>query len=96
MSTNETSWAMVKKLACLEINEPAQDKQFAAEVANIMDFVTPLCHVNTTDVKPLFHPYQLQPHLRKDEVSEENQSQQLGEIAPLFANHFYLVPKVLD
>ncbi len=96
MNTNETDWVMIKKLACLESNDSSQDKLLERGMADIMKFVTPLCHVNTTGVQPLLHPYELQPHLRRDEVTEKNQSEQLGEISPCFANNFYLVPKVLD
>lgn len=84
-------------LANLAYLEPATDEQtLAAEIGNILDFALQLNHVDTSAIMPLFHPMHLHQAMRDDEVTEESCLQQLAEIAPIFEESCYLVPKVID
>lgn len=76
--------------------EAGEDTQLAEEVGAIMDFVEQLRQIQTTGIAPLFHPFDLHQRLREDAISEEDCRQQLAEIAPLFEDDLYLVPKVID
>lgn len=67
-----------------------------SEINAIIDFVTELKSIDTQHVAPLFHPVEHQQTLREDTVSEHDCSRQLAEIAPLFDEGFYWVPKVID
>lgn len=77
-------------------SESEDHRQLCEEVNAIMDFVEQLRQVDTTGQAPLFHPFDLHQRLRPDEVREKDCSKELAEIAPLFENGLYLVPKVID
>ncbi|OGV51375.1 MAG: glutamyl-tRNA amidotransferase [Legionellales bacterium RIFCSPHIGHO2_12_FULL_42_9] len=66
------------------------------EINAIIDFVEQLKTVDTKHVAPLFHPIDLHQHLRADAVTEDDCANQLAEIAPLFEEGLYWVPKVID
>ncbi|KTC86498.1 Asp-tRNA(Asn)/Glu-tRNA(Gln) amidotransferase subunit GatC [Legionella brunensis] len=85
----------VKQLAYLNA-ESSDNIKLAEEVSAIMDFVEQLKQVDTTGIAPLFHPFHLHQRLRTDEVSEKDCTEQLAEIAPLFGDNLYWVPKVID
>lgn len=91
----ETDLENIAQLACLE---PDADNyaQLTEEVGAIMDFVEQLRQIKTTGIAPLFHPFDLHQRLREDEISKEDCRKQLAEIAPLFEDDLYLVPKVID
>lgn len=84
-----------------EINELAYlDTEHSATLAKdieaIMDFVEKLRLVDTKNTIPLFHPFDLHQRLRADAVTESDCLAELAEIAPLFEDDLYLVPKVLE
>lgn len=95
MSFTEHELKNIAQLAYLD-GESDNNTQLAVEVNAIMDFVEQLRQVDTTGVRPLFHPFDLHQRLRADEITEKDCSEQLAEIAPLFEDGFYLVPKVID
>ncbi len=66
------------------------------EINAIIDFVEQLKTVDTTDVAPLFHPLGRHQILRHDEVTEGDCATELAQIAPLFEDGLYWVPKVID
>lgn len=81
-------------LAYLDVGE--ENSVLSEEISAIMDFVDQLAAVDTKQIAPLFHPFDLHQALRDDVVTEENCLEQLAAIAPLFEDDLYLVPKVLD
>lgn len=85
----------IEQLAYLD-SESDEHSQLAEEVHAIMDFIDQLRKVDTRNTAPLFHPADLQQRLRPDEVTEENCEAQLAELAPLFEDGLYQVPKVID
>lgn len=85
----------IAHLAYLDVDaEPSS--QLTQEIGAIIDFVDTLRSLDTTDIAPLFHPFALHQRLRPDSVTEEDCLQELQEIAPLFEDNLYLVPKVID
>lgn len=68
----------------------------ACDIEAIMDFVEQLKTANTTNILPLFHPFDLHQRLRPDVVTEEECIAELKAIAPHFEEDLYLVPKVLE
>ena len=86
----------IAALACLDLNTNDDMKaQLAHDVGVIMDYVEQLRQVNTENVTPLLHPLDLSQRLRTDKASEESCLAQLAELAPLFENDLYLVPKTV-
>ena len=84
----------IAALACLDLNTDAT-AQLTHDVSVIMDYVEQLRQVDTQNVMPLLHPLDLHQRLRADTASEASCLEQLDELAPLFENDLYIVPKTL-
>jgi aspartyl-tRNA(Asn)/glutamyl-tRNA(Gln) amidotransferase subunit C len=95
MPNSKESLEKVAALACIKIDNTATDK-LANDVASIMEFVEQLCNVDTKNVAPLYHPLDIYQRLRQDNCIEVNQVDKLAQIAPLFEDGHYLVPKVIS
>ncbi len=83
------------QLAYLDTKEQSTNS-LNDELNSIMNFVEQLRAANTQDVSPLFHPLAMHQRYREDEITEENCIAQLEEIAPLFEDDLYWVPKVIE
>lgn len=88
----------LKKIACLAYLEMEEDDSsvLIQEINSIMDFVDQLRAVDTQGIEPLSHPFNAQQRLRVDQITEEECLAELEAMAPLFEDHLYLVPKVLE
>ena len=95
MPISEHELQKIAALAYLEMDHTST-QQLTQDVTAIMAFVEQLRKIDTTDVTPLFHPLNLNQRLREDEVRTENCVAQLANIAPVFTDNLYLVPKVID
>lgn len=84
----------ISQLAYIDIEN--NEEALAKDVTEIMNFVEQLRAVDTKAVAPLYRPFDLHQRLRPDSVTEESCLQELEEIAPLFDDGMYLVPKVID
>ena len=85
----------IAHLARLHLEE--EEKQEAAKsISSILALIDQMQSVDTTDVAPLAHAFETSQRLRKDEVTEHNQRDELQKIAPSTANGLYLVPKVIE
>lgn len=95
MSTNI---AELKKIAALAYIDTHSENttQLLQDVGAIMNYVEQLRQIDTANTAPLLHPLDLHQRLRADEVHEENRTEELAKIAPLFVDGLYLVPKVID
>ena len=82
-------------LARLGIN--AQDTEsYTANLANMLNLVAEMSSVNTDNVAPMAHPFDVTQRLRPDQITESNQRDNFQAIAPQVEEGLYLVPKVLD
>ena len=93
MHNPENTFKKIAALAALDLN--TDTTQLAHDVSGIMDYVEQLTQVDTRGVTPLMHPLDLHQRLRADEASEKSCLDQLEELAPLFDQDLYLVPKAL-
>lgn len=66
------------------------------DINDIMDFVEQLRKYDTTNIAPLFHPFDLHQRLREDIATEESCINELESLAPLFEDGHYLVPRVIE
>ena len=76
-----------------------EDEQFddvVAKLSSIVDFVDQLQQVATDDVVPMAHPLNQSQRLRPDDVTESNERDEIQKNAPVVADGFYLVPKVIE
>lgn len=95
MTISQKDLEHIARLSYLQV-EPEHALQLTQEVGAIMDFVEELRHVNTANVAPLVYPFASHQRLRPDEVTEQACLAELEQLAPLFENDLYLVPKVID
>ena len=89
----------VKKIAILsQLALPEGEKltEIQDSLSDILDLVRQLEAIDTANVTPLAHPIEMVQRLREDVVTEENERVLLQESAPLTADGFYLVPKIID
>jgi aspartyl-tRNA(Asn)/glutamyl-tRNA(Gln) amidotransferase subunit C len=52
--------------------------------------------VNTEGIEPLSHPLDTTARLRSDEVTEKPDPEHFQRGAPATADHYYLVPRVVE
>lgn len=71
-------------------------KQYQIELNKIVDLVEKMQAVDTTDIKPLAHPYETVQILRADEITASNQRDLLQSTAPSIENGLFKVPKVIE
>lgn len=93
MSTTEDE---LNKIAALSYLDTNNTPHLLHDVSAIMDYVEQLRQIDTTDIIPLLHPLGLHQRLRADEVNDVNHAAELANLAPLFVDNLYLVPKVID
>lgn len=85
-----------KQISELAYLDTSLNAQLEKDIEAIMDFVEQLSAQDTSNILPLFHPFDLHQRLRPDAVTEEDCLAELAELAPLFEEDLYLVPKVLE
>ena len=88
----------LKTLAHLAYLDCGHDNTHALihEINAIIDFVEQLKTVDTSQIVPLFHPINHPQHLRDDNVTETDCTNQLTDLAPRFEDNLYWVPKIID
>jgi len=70
--------------------------QVTLRIAEILQMVSQLQALDTSDVEPMANPLDATQQLRPDEVTEDNQRDSFQAIAPATENGLYLVPKVIE
>ena len=85
----------VADLARLDIQADEVDA-YTRDLDKILDLAGQMQAVNTKDVKPMAHPWDLDQRLREDKVTESNQRDLMQSTAPKALNGLYLVPKVIE
>lgn len=83
----------VAKLARLELSEQEVEK-FSTQLGNILKYVEQMNEIDTADVKPMAHPFDIVNVMREDEVYYENTKDELLKNAPEEEDGFFRVPKI--
>lgn len=88
----------VEKIAHLaRLNMPTEAIAFyTPQLSTILELVEQMNQVNTTDIEPLAHSYDLAQRLRVDAITEPNQRDACQKIAPSVEAGLYLVPQVIE
>ena len=95
MSLNNDEVEKIAHLARLKVSDE-EVEQYRAELSNILDLVEQLNKVDTKDVAPMAHPFEVGQRLREDDVTEENQRESYQSCAQAVENGLFLVPKVIE
>jgi len=85
----------IAKLACLNVADEDLSS-IATNLTNILDLVAQMNAVDTTDVTPMSHPFDVVQRLREDVVTESDRREDFQAIAPAVEDGLYLVPKVIE
>ena len=68
-----------------------------ADLNQILDTIAAINNVNTENIEPIGHPFNISQRLREDEVTEFNQRDILQTLAPNnIESGFYLVPEIFE
>ncbi len=95
MALDRTDVEKIAHLARLQIDNN-DVPEYARNLSNILDLVDQMQSVDTDAVAPLAHPLDAVQRLRADQVSEQNQREQLQAVSPAVENGLFLVPKVIE
>ena len=95
MSLSNEEVGKIAHLARLKVSEE-EVEQYRAELSNILDLVEQLNQVDTKDVVPMAHPFEVGQRLREDDVTEANQRESYQSCAQAVEDGLFLVPKVIE
>ncbi len=85
----------IAHLARLQLS--AEEMQEAAgSISNILQLIDQMQAVDTSQLAPLAHAVDASQRLREDVVTEQNQREELQQLAPQTENGLYLVPRVIE
>lgn len=85
----------VADLAHLELSA-AELEQHSGHMRRILDYVSRLEQVDTSNVEPLAHPIEVVNVFRDDELTEMLPREQALQNAPKTDGKYFIVPAILD
>ncbi len=92
---DENTVRKIARLARIHLEEK-EVAPYTKELSNIMDWVAQLGELDTENVEPMTSVSDIQPSLRKDEINDGNQVEDVLVNAPESDHGFFLVPKVVE
>jgi aspartyl-tRNA(Asn)/glutamyl-tRNA(Gln) amidotransferase subunit C len=95
VSVDSAKVRAIAELARLAIPSHAE-ASLAAELSAVLDLFEALAAAPVDDLAPLAHPGDPVLRLRADAITEVDQRDAFGAIAPAESAGFYLVPKVIE
>ena len=66
------------------------------ELESILDLVKKMNSANTDSIEPMSHPLDLFQPLRRDEITEKDDRENLQKNAPSIQAGLFMVPKVIE
>lgn len=93
ITTNDIKKTAV--LSKLEFSDEQLEK-FNAQFAKIVGFVDKIGELNTDNISPTTHAVEKMNVVRKDEVQVSMPNEDIGSIAPKFADGSIIVPKIIE
>lgn len=82
-------------LAKLEIKE-SDIENHVKNFTNIINVIEKIHAIDTQNIAPMSHPFNLNQRLRKDEITESDQRELFQNLAPKKTDGLYLVPNVIE
>ena len=95
MSLDKDTVRRIATLARIRVDEEALEP-LAGELNNILGWVEQLNEVDTKDVPPMTSVVDTEPFQRMDRVDDGGQVEDVLANAPEEAEHFFVVPKVIE
>ena len=95
MSVSKTEVEKIADLARLHISENDKEK-YTVQLNMILEYMDQLNKVDTSDVEPLSHPFELTNIFREDEVQPSLPVEEALKNAPDKSGNYFKVPKVIN
>lgn len=95
MSVTKKDVEYVADLARLQLSDE-ETESLANDMNQILDYMTTLEEVDTSDVEPLEHVIDLEYRLREDEAKEPLSHEDALKNAPDADSDYFRVPRVID
>ena len=95
MSVTKKDVDYVADLARLQLDDDERES-LASDMSQILDYMTTLEEVDTSDVEPLEHVIDLEYRLRDDDAKEPLSHEDALKNAPDADTDYFRVPGVLD
>jgi aspartyl-tRNA(Asn)/glutamyl-tRNA(Gln) amidotransferase subunit C len=95
MALDKSEVEKIAHLARLQLSEDDVG-EVTKRITDILALIDQMQSVDTENVDPLAHPLDVVQRLREDEVTEQNQRDELQKLAPLSEDGLFLVPKVIE
>jgi aspartyl-tRNA(Asn)/glutamyl-tRNA(Gln) amidotransferase subunit C len=95
MALSDQELKEIAYLARINIKEDSFSS-LKKELEQILGLFEELNEADTSEVTAMSHPLDLSQPTRKDEVTEENQREELLKNAPSVQSGLFLVPKVIE
>ncbi|HIK37152.1 MAG: Asp-tRNA(Asn)/Glu-tRNA(Gln) amidotransferase subunit GatC [Geminocystis sp.] len=94
MSLSEAEVRKVANLARLQLTE-AEEKQFARQLSDILDYFQQLQELDTEGVEPTTRAIEVSNVTREDLHIPYGNREELLNLAPIREDEFFQVPKIL-
>jgi aspartyl-tRNA(Asn)/glutamyl-tRNA(Gln) amidotransferase subunit C len=95
MSVTKEDVKYVADLAHLQLTEE-ESKSLENDMNQILDYMTTLQELDTSDVEPLEHVIDLEYRLRKDKAKEPVDHEEALKNAPDADSDYFRVPRVIE
>ncbi len=95
MQVDEATVKRIARLARIKVT-PEEAKGLEKELSGILEWVKQLDEVDTKDVEPMTRVVPIALKTRADTVTDGEIADQVIQNAPERANHFFVVPKVVE
>ena len=95
MKIDKNTTLKIAKLTRLKL-ENAEIAELSSQLNSILDWVEQLNEVNTDNIEPLSNVSMAKLPIRKDEKSDEDNSNEILSNAPEKLENYFVVPKVVE
>ena len=95
MSLSDKELKEIAYLARINVKDESLSS-LKVELEEILKLFEELNEADTSDVDAMSHPLDLSQPVRKDEVTEKNEREELLKNAPSSKSGLFLVPKVIE
>jgi aspartyl-tRNA(Asn)/glutamyl-tRNA(Gln) amidotransferase subunit C len=95
MEIDEGTVRRIARLARIRVTD-AEARSLQKELSEILDWVNQLNEVDTSDAEPMTRVTPMTLKSRADVVTDGEMADAIVKNAPMSAEHFFLVPKVVE
>ena len=95
MQVDEATVRRIARLARIKVTD-AEAKALESELSGILDWVKQLDEVDTTGIEPMTAVVSTSLKMREDRVTDGGIADDIVANAPARADHFFVVPKVVE